>query len=328
MILEQTFLHFLLDHQNKNNRSFNFVILMESIITAARCIQSRYLTGAVTNDLENTNQQNSHGETQTKFDHIAQEILLHYLKQSEQVVEAISEESEQPIRLNETGRYLVYFDPLDGSANVQSSMPVGIMFGIAKRNLVGPEDFHLRSGKEFIAAGMFIIPAGLFVFALRGSGAWRFLFDSAGNVLRPEKLVLPETPKSWELSWNASYTKAFSAPVTNWLEQESDNYSFRYAGSFAVDFHRLLHKGGLFLYPKLLNFKDPKRNKPEGKLRLIYECAVAAFIAEQAGGTAIDENGTPITEIIPQKLHQRSSILIGNKSLIESYLLSAGLKAR
>jgi fructose-1,6-bisphosphatase I len=319
MRLDQTFMHFLLHHQISKQRSLNFVILMESIITAARCIQGRYLEGAITNELGTAGSSNSQGEQQSKFDLIAQDILLHYLKESGQVLQAVSEEAKEPINLNADGRYLVYFDPLDGSANIQSSMPVGIMFGIAKRNLTGPEDCHLRSGKDFIAAGMFIIPAGLFVFALKDAGAWRFLFDSAGNVLRPERLILPETSKSWELSWNASYTSAFSEPIKKWIAENSPLYSFRYAGSFAVDLHRLLHKGGLFTYPALVNFSNPEKNRPEGKLRLIYECAVAAFIVEQAGGAAINEAGINITEIVPQRPHQRSTILIGNKALIENY---------
>jgi fructose-1,6-bisphosphatase I len=320
MQLDHTFMHFLLQHQQKNLRSLNFVILMESIISAARCIQAQYIEGPLTNTLSSTSTVNVQGEQQMKFDLVAQEILLHYLRDSGQVLQAVSEESASAINLNSDGRYLVYFDPLDGSANIESSMPIGIMFGIAKRNLTGPEDFHLRAGKEFIAAGMFIIPAGIFIFALKDAGAWRFIFDGAGNILRPSKLTIPSHAENWELSWNASYKKAFNEKIQKFIDQESANYAFRYAGSFSVDFHRLLHKGGLFLYPSLVNYTDPSKNKPNGKLRLIYECAVAAFIIEQAGGIAINESGERILDITPKELHQRSSILIGNHELIKTYL--------
>ena len=153
MKLEQTFMHFLLEHQRRNNRTLNFVILMESILTASEHIEYYYLSGALQRTLGEAGKVNVQGEKVMSMDLMAHEIVLHYLRESNQVIEVTSEESEAPIPLNPNGRYIVYFDPLDGSSNVQHSLPVGFMFGIVKRNLDGPEDCRLRSGRRSPAIG-------------------------------------------------------------------------------------------------------------------------------------------------------------------------------
>ena len=110
----------------------------------------------------------------------------------------------------EGGRYFVYYDPMDGSSNVPHNLPVGFLFGIAKRNLDGPEDVHLRAGREYIAAGMFVIPTGTFTIALRNAGCWRFHIDEVMNYVKPTRMVLPENPKTWELSFNSANRETFA----------------------------------------------------------------------------------------------------------------------
>ncbi|MCZ7582522.1 MAG: hypothetical protein M5R36_03855 [Deltaproteobacteria bacterium] len=153
MRLEQTFMNFLLEHQQHHKRTLNFLILMEAIVTAAKYIQHYYELGALENNLGQAGSTNVQGESQMRMDLMAHEIVMHYLKESRQVVEATSEEVTEEILLSEEGRYFVYFDPLDGSSNIKHSLPVGFLFGIAKRNIEGPEDHHLRKGDEFIGAG-------------------------------------------------------------------------------------------------------------------------------------------------------------------------------
>jgi len=321
MKLEQSFMDFMLQHQEHHKRSYNFLVLLEAIQTAAKYIQYFYQTGSLKNVMGEAGVTNIQGENVMKMDDIADSIVLHYLRRSNQVIYAITEEEADPVQLNEEGgRYFIYYDPLDGSSNIKHNLPVGFMFAVAKRNLEGPEDGRLRRGSELRAAGIFLIPNGVFTLALADAGVFRFHLDETMTYVKPdnsERLILPENPKSWELSFNASNRRTFSSTVQSWIEENEAKYSFRYMGSLAGDFHRLLSNGGMFLYPAIVNHPKPDKNRPRGKLRLLYEADVAAFIAREAGGTAIDENGRDILEIDPESPHQRTALYVGSKQLVE-----------
>ena len=315
---EQTFMNFLLEHQEKHHRTHHFLILMDALISAANHIQHYYLTGALKGNLGLAGAVNVQGEDVMRMDEIAHEITIHYLRASGRVIHAVSEESDEIVSINpESGRYFVYFDPLDGSSNVSHGLPVGFLFGIAKRNLEGPEDGHLRAGKDYIAAGMFVIPTGTFTIGLKDAGTWRFHTDETMTFVRPTRLILPEDPKTWELSFNASNRRTYAERVRAWITEHEERYTFRYLGALAGDFHRILANGGMFMYPAIVNHPDPKKNRPEGKLRLMYEAAVVAFMCREAGGTAVNEKGVPILEIQPEKHHQRSALYVGSRGLVE-----------
>ncbi len=318
---EQTFMDFLLQHQERHNRTYHFLILMEGLINAAKHIQHYYLTGALKGNLGSAGDVNVQGEEVMRMDQIAQEVTIHYLKASGRVIHAISEEAKEIVPLNtDGGRYFVYFDPLDGSSNVAHGLPVGFLFGIAKRNLTGPEDGHLRSGREYIAAGMFVIPTGTFTLALKDAGTWRFHIDETMNYVKPAQMFLPEDKKSWELSFNESNRYTFSEKVQNWIAKNERKYAFRYLGALAGDFHRILSNGGMFMYPAIVNHPDPKKNRPQGKLRLMYEAAVVAFMCKEAGGDAVDESGTMILDIKPKEPHQRTALYVGSKPVVEDII--------
>lgn len=319
---EQTFRNFLLGHQEKYNRTYHFLILMDAIVTAAERIELYYRTGALNENLGVAGSINVHGENVMQMDEIAHEIVIHYLASTERVIQAVSEESEEIIDLNKKGgRYFIYFDPLDGSSNVVHGLPVGFMFGIAKKNLdpntQGPEDYHLRAGGEYIAAGMFVIPTGMFTLALREAGCWRFHLDETNIYVKPVRLKLPEDSKKWELSFNAANTYTFSNDVQKWIHENEKKYTFRYLGALAGDFHRLLSNGGMFMYPAIVNHPDSKKNRPKGKLRLLYEANVVGFMCREAGGDAVDETGTLLLDIKPEKHHQRTALYVGSKPLID-----------
>lgn len=316
MKLEETVTHFLLEHQRKRGGTLNFLLLMDSILTAANYIQYQYQTAALHGTRDDAGTINVQGETQMRMDIMAHQIVMHYLAESEQIIEAVSEEMTNEIPLNDEGRYFIYFDPLDGSSNVKHSLPVGFLFGIAKRNMDGPEDYHLRRGDEFIAAGLFLIPTGIFTLALKESGTWRFIRDESGKYIRPTKVRFPSKQKNWELSWNSANRKTYSKAVQAWVEENEAKFKFRYTGSLAVDFHRQLDNGGMFMYPAIVNHPIPAKNRPDGKLRLMYECSVVAFIAREAGGMAIDEKGRDILEIQPVNRHQRSGLYVGNTEVV------------
>jgi fructose-1,6-bisphosphatase I len=254
-----------------------------------------------------------------RMDQIAHEITIHYLKTTGRVIHAVSEEADDIVSVNgEGGRYLVYFDPLDGSSNVAHGLPVGFLFGIAKRNLNGEEDYHLRKGDDYIAAGMFVIPTGTFTLALKESGTWRFHIDETMNYVKPVAMVLPENKKTWELSFNSANRETYAPKVQEWIKENEKRYAFRYLGALAGDFHRILGNGGMFMYPAIVNHPDPKKNRPQGKLRLMYEASVVAFMCREAGGDAIDEKGAPILDIEPNHHHQRTALYVGSKALVHS----------
>jgi len=317
MQFEQTFNNFLLQHQERHNRTYHFLILMDALISSAKHIQHYYLTGALKGNLGLAGAVNVQNEDVMRMDQIAQQITVHYLTSSGRVIHAISEESKEIIQINPEGRYFIYFDPLDGSSNIPHGLPVGFLFGIAKRNLEGPEDGHLRAGKDYIAAGMFVIPTGTFTLALKDAGTWRFHIDETMNFVRPTRMMLPEDPKSWELSFNAANRNTYSEKIQNWIAQNEKKYAFRYLGALAGDFHRILTNGGMFMYPAIVNHPNPKKNRPQGKLRHMYETAVVGFMCGEAGGEAVDETGTPILDIQPKDPHQRSAIYVGSKPLVE-----------
>jgi fructose-1,6-bisphosphatase I len=130
-------------------------------------------------------------------------------------------------------------------------------------------------------------------------------------------MILPEDNKSWELSFNASNRHTYAQRVQDWIVQNESKYAFRYLGALAGDFHRILSNGGMFMYPAIVNHPNPKKNRPDGKLRIMYEGAVAAFMCREAGGEAVDETGTPILEVQPKKHHQRTALYVGSKKLVE-----------
>jgi fructose-1,6-bisphosphatase I len=317
MHFEETVMGFLLNHQEQQHRTHHFLILMDALITAAKHIEHYYLTGALKGNHGLAGSVNVQGENVFRMDQIAQEITIHYLRDSRRVIHAVSEESEEIIPMDPDGRYYVYFDPLDGSSNVPHGLPVGFMFGIARKNLEGLEDNHLRAGKDYIAAGMFVIPTGTFTLALKDAGAWRFHIDETMEYVKPTKLVLPEDSKGWELSFNEANRYAYSKGVQTWIAKQEAKYAFRYIGVLAADFHRTVSNGGMFMYPAIVNHPDPRKNRPQGKLRLMYEAAVVAFICSEAGGTAVDETGTPILDVQPKSQHQRTAVYVGSKPLVE-----------
>jgi fructose-1,6-bisphosphatase I len=121
-------------------------------------------------------------------------------------------------------------------------------------------------------------------------------------------MMLPEDTKSWELSFNTSNRLTYAKGVQNWIAQNEKEYAFRYLGALAGDFHRTLANGGMFMYPAIVNHPNPKKNRPQGKLRLMYEAAVVAFMCHEAGGDAVDETGTPILGIHPKDPHQNATM--------------------
>jgi fructose-1,6-bisphosphatase I len=218
-----------------------------------------------------------------------------------------------------TGKYVLLFDPLDGSSNIDYNVSVGTIFAIFRRKTAsGPgtlEDL-LQKGADVVAAGYIVYGSSTMFVYSTGDGVHGFTLDpSIGEfLLSHPNITLPSRPKYY--SANQGYQSRWSEGVqryTRWLRGEEgsgSSLSLRYIGSMIADIHRNLLAGGVFYYPA-----EPPR-VPKGKLRLLYEAIPMSFIIEQAGGYASTGYG-PIRDIQPTELHQRTPLFVGNRELVE-----------
>ncbi len=267
---------------------------------------------------------NVQGEQQMKLDVFANEMIIRMNSFTGRLAVMASEEVENVIQVPveyRTGKYVIVFDPLDGSSNIDVNISIGTIFGIYRRLSAeeGPGTLGdcLQKGRRLAAAGYIIYGASTMMVYTTGNGVHGFTLErSLGEfLLSHPDIRVPTEPKYY--SANHGYEQNWSTGVkqfTHWLQgldQESPRkpLSSRYIGSLVADFHRNLLKGGIFYYPA-----DAKR--PQGKLRLLYEAIPLAFINEQAGGYASDGHHN-ILDIQPESLHQRTPLFIGNRELVE-----------
>ncbi|HNR85364.1 MAG TPA: class 1 fructose-bisphosphatase [Taishania sp.] len=269
----------------------------------------------------NTNVQ---GEEQQKLDVVADKQFIHVFKYGGEVCGIASEENDDYIAFDDEagkkGKYVVLFDPLDGSSNIDVNVSIGTIFSIYRRKsevgtLATKEDF-LQAGTEQIAAGYVLYGSSTMLVYTTGRGVNGFTLDpSIGEFcLSHPDMKMPEIGRIYAM--NEGNIHICNPGIKKYVEycQSNENqtgkpYSGRYIGSLVADFHRSLIKGGIYIYPATTN--DPK-----GKLRLMYECNPLAFIAEQAGGLA-STGFERIMEIQPTELHQRVPYFVGSKLMME-----------
>jgi fructose-1,6-bisphosphatase I len=218
-----------------------------------------------------------------------------------------------------TGRYIVVFDPLDGSSNIDVNMTVGTIFSVLRRP-DGFEDDHagaaLQPGYKQVAAGYVVYGSSTIFVYTAGRGVFGFTLDPGigAYVLSYDNMKMPTCGQYYSV--NEANADAFPPAYRKYLSRLRSGalgreYSSRYAGSLAADFHRTLLKGGVFLYP-------PTTSHPTGKLRLMYEASPLAFITEQAGGLATDGEKR-ILDILPESIHQRTPLVIGSRQEVEEF---------
>jgi fructose-1,6-bisphosphatase I len=259
---------------------------------------------------------NVQGETQQKLDVLANQALLDCLGRRGNVAIMASEENAEAVvveRDREHGRYVVVFDPLDGSSNIDVNVSVGTIFSILRREQdpTGTRDVLadvLQPGYRQVAAGYVVYGSSTMLVYSAGSGVHGFTLDPSigAYLLSHENLRIPQRGTIY--SCNEANSESFPPAYQRFLHHLRSGamgraYSSRYIGSLVADFHRTLLKGGIFLYP-------PTASHPHGKLRLLYEGNPIAFLAEHAGGQATDGRGR-ILDIVPTSLHQRVPLLVG-----------------
>jgi fructose-1,6-bisphosphatase I len=309
-------------HQQQNfaEASGTFSWLLSGLTLATKMVEAKIRQGGLSDTLGAKGSINVQGEVQQKLDVYANEALLHTLGARDSVAALVSEENEEPVIINadpESGKYIIVFDPLDGSSNIDVNVNVGTIFSIHKRQPGQDiETAILQPGSKQVAAGYVVYgPSTVFVYTA-GNGVHSFTLDPTigAFVLTEEQMKMPEqgpyysTNEANESSWPPAYQEFVRTLRRGELNGKS--YSSRYIGSLVADFHRTLLKGGVFLYP-------PTAKTPKGKLRLLYEANPLAFIAEQAGGAATD-GAQRILGLTPASIHQRTPFVVGSRCEVEA----------
>ncbi len=307
-----------------STEAYDLSALMGRIGLAGKTI-ARHLSraGLAENVLGVTGEVNVQGEAVKNMDHYANRVFLRAFEQSGLVCRLASEEMEKPYYIPEncpTGRYTLLYDPIDGSSNIDVNLAIGSIFSIRQQegnDESGEALDLLQSGRKQIGAGYILYGTStMFVYSL-GKGVHAFTLDpSIGEfILSQENIHIPN--KGFTYSINEGNFCQWEEPMREYIRHIhlQEGYSARYSGALIADIHRILFQGGVFLYPGTVSH-------PDGKLRLLYESAPLAYLIEQAGGRA--STGTQeILDVIPDKLHMRTPLIIGsleNVKEVESFL--------
>jgi len=287
--------------------------VVAGIADGAQQIQAKVRAAVLAHAVGVTGETNVQGEVVQILDTFSSETLVNTLTQCGRVAAIGSEEIEETVLVggSPAHRYLVQMDPLDGSSNIDVAVSVGSILGIWKRQADEKitDATLLKKGKEQVAAVYTVYGSCTMMVVATRENVQGFTLDPTDETFRLTypNIRIPEKNSCY--STNEGNFKGMDVGTQKAVEELRNTYSLRYAGSLVADFHRNLLKGGIFLYPSTAK-------SPEGKLRLMYEANPLAFIAEQAGGAA-SSGKERILDIQPQKLHQRTALIIGNKDIVE-----------
>jgi fructose-1,6-bisphosphatase I len=316
---------FLRAEEDKKGASGELTELIASISVAVKIISNIVSTAGFKGLYGYTSSDNASGDTTAILDRESDEVLIQYLKSSRHFGLMVSEEQEQVISAGENSKgakYVVAFDPLDGSSNIGSNIPVGTIFSIWRkkdRNSEANEDDFLQTGRNLVAAGYSVYGSKTsFVYSV-GSGVHDFTLDPTigeflltdANVKIPEKAKIYSINESTYHSWNPSVQR-FINELKDLDDKGNPKSAARYVGSLVADFDRNLKKGGIFLYPGTAKH-------PRGKLRLLYEVIPLSFICEQAGGRAVDGEQECL-DIMPKGIHDRAPLIVGSKLAVDRFM--------
>ncbi|ODV01885.1 MAG: fructose-bisphosphatase [Rubrivivax sp. SCN 70-15] len=303
-------------------------LLIEVVARACKHIAIAVNKGALGEVLGSAGTENVQGEVQKKLDVISNEVLIEANEWGGHLAAMASEEMDSihvvPNRYPQ-GEYMLLFDPLDGSSNIDVNVSIGTIFSVLRKighaRGVSEQDF-LQPGKQQAAAGYCVYGPQTTLVLTVGNGVALFTLDreTGSWVLTQQDLRIPEDTK--EFAINMSNRRHWAAPVTRYIDEclagkhgpRGKDFNMRWVGSMVADVHRILSRGGVFLYPW-----DAREPGQAGKLRLMYEANPMAFLVEQAGGAAT--NGRErILDLVPTRLHERVSVVLGSKHEVERVL--------
>lgn len=317
---------YLVEEQRQHNTiPAELRLLIEVVARACKTISHAVGKGALGEVMGSAETENVQGEVQKKLDIISNDIILEANEWGGHLAAMASEEMEtiHPIpNRYPMGEYLLLFDPLDGSSNIDVNVSIGTIFSVLKapEGMGAPtEQDFLQPGRQQVAAGYAVYGPQTVLVLTTGNGVNCFTLDrEMGSwVLTQRNMQIPVETK--EFAINASNARHWFPPVTRYVNEllagedgvRGSNFNMRWIASMVADVHRILSRGGVFMYPA-----DSRDTKMPGKLRLMYEANPMAFLVEQAGGAAT--NGAQrILDIQPEKLHQRVPVFLGSKSEVE-----------
>lgn len=310
--------------ERKHGVSDTLTALFAELSLAGKLIYSQVTRAGLAGVLGLTGDENVQGEEVQKLDIVANNLLIRCVQQGGQVCVMGSEEVEEPIAIPPeypVGDYVLQFDPLDGSGNIDINASIGTIFSIHKRKSAsGPGTLEdcLQPGKDIVAAGYIIYGSSCMFVYSAGFGVYGFTFDPAIGefFLSHEKIRMPEQGDTYSVN-EGNYHK-WSPQMRQWADaiktptDARKAYRHRYIGAMVADLHRTMLRGGIFAYPS-------DKNNSRGKLRLLYEASPFAFLVEQAGGAASDGK-TRILDVEPTELHQRTPFFAGSKHDVEELI--------
>ncbi len=313
-----TITEFLSQHL-QGEHSDALTAILDDIVDAVKQIAVAIDAGAIIGNMGSLATENVQGEVQKTLDVLTNDIFVEAIQKSGYVAGMVSEEVVEPINLTvKNGQYLLCVDPLDGSSNVNVNISVGTIFSVLKANKNQPElaDF-LQAGMQQICAGYALYGTSTMLVLTTGNGVNGFTLDKTANqfVLTHPSMQIP--PNTTEFAINMSNYRFWQEPVQRYIDEclqgtegERDkDFNMRWVASMVAEVHRILVRGGVFMYPS-----DAKAKM--GKLRLMYEASPISFIVEQAGG-ASTTGLQRVMEVNPTGIHQRVPIMLGSKNEID-----------
>ncbi|HEO1776220.1 TPA: class 1 fructose-bisphosphatase [Acinetobacter baumannii] len=306
--------------QEKGNLTPELAQVIDTIAATCKTIDQALQKGALAGILGSAGNENVQGETQKKLDVISNDYLIDALKVHPHVGGLASEELDDFTPAQENGEYLVLFDPLDGSSNIDINMCVGTIFSIlpAKNAVTQAQDF-MQAGTQQVAAGYVLYGPSTMMALTVGNGVAFFTLDPETQTFLLTTENIQVSADTQEFAINASNQRHWEQPVKQYIEEllagktsvREKDFNMRWVACMVGDVHRILCRGGIFLYP--YDLKDPKK---AGRLRLMYEANPMSMLIEQAGG-ASTTGRVRILEIEPTELHQRVPVIIGSKNEVE-----------
>jgi fructose-1,6-bisphosphatase I len=296
--------------------------LLLALVNTCSTLSHEVAQGALIGLLGSAGSGNVQGEVQQKLDIIANDQLMDGVKECKSLAGLASEEMELPVGVQGTGDYLLLFDPLDGSSNIDVNVSIGTIFSILKKQdpstPLQTSDF-LLSGRHQVAAGYVVYGPQTTMALTLGDGVVMFTLNKETGEFLLIKDAVTISPSTKEFAINMSNMRHWADPVRRYVEEclagttgvRDKDFNMRWIASMVADVHRVLSRGGVFMYP--WDKRDPKK---AGKLRLMYEANPMSFLVEQAGGASI--NGTQtIMDLQPTGLHERVSVMLGSKEEID-----------
>lgn len=306
--------------QQSGNLTPELAQVIETVGNTCKRIDQLLQKGALAGVLGSAQHENVQGEEQKKLDVISNDYLIDALKVHPHVGGLASEELDEFTSAQENGQYLVLFDPLDGSSNIDINMCVGTIFSIlpAKNSVTQAEDF-MQAGVNQVAAGYVLYGPSTMMALTVGAGVVFFTFDPETQEFLLTSQAIQVAADTKEYAINASNQRHWEAPVQRYIDEllagktgpRAKDFNMRWVACMVGDIHRILCRSGIFMYP--YDLKDPTK---AGRLRLMYEANPMSMLMEQAGG-ASTTGRVRILEIEPTNLHQRVPVIIGSKNEVE-----------